>query len=303
MKTDPEKPRMEALSSVSSKSSYVRFFTFILVVISLLVILLHFVLFQAKYPAQIGTATTDIVILGIVFTVLFETYHLNKVWSGPFIWINTGILLFFIGSLSELLGEFFIRPSFIRYSAENGAKICAFGALAWGFSQWGKERFEAEKRFERLKKLDSLTGLPDRSSFRQRFELFEKIARRYRDLFSLIYLNIDNFKRYNQDKGEDAGDAVLKRMANLLSKETRGEDFIIRYGGDEFMILVPMMTRVKAKERSKKMAERIRTLVESEFKSEGITISVATALYDEPGKNIFKGLDEAMQRAKASGKN
>jgi len=115
--------------------------------------------------------------------------------------------------------------------------------------------------------------------------------------------NIDNFKRYNQDKGEDAGDAVLKRMANLLSKEMRGEDFIFRYGGDEFMILVPMMTRTGAKEKIKAMAERIRAVVEDKFKSEDITISVATVLYDEPGKNIFKGLDEAMQRAKTSGKN
>jgi len=80
------------------------------------------------------------------------------------------LTLFFVGCLSELLGEFFVGPSFIRYIVEKGAKICAFGVLAWGFFQRGKERIETGEKFEKLKSLDSLTQLPDRLSFRQRFE-------------------------------------------------------------------------------------------------------------------------------------
>jgi len=63
-----------------------------------------------------------------------------------------------------------------------------------------------------------------------------------------------------------------------------------------------MMARIRARERIEKMAQRIRTLVESEFKSEGLTISMAAALY-EPGENTLKRLDEVMQEAKSSGKN
>ena len=275
-----------------------RLFTLIVLAVSLLVILSHFVLFQVKYPTQIGTVTTDIVILGIVVVMLFETHHLSRIWRHPFVWINAGILLFFVGSLSELLGEFFIKPSFIRYSVESGTKMFAFGVLAWGFFQWGKEKIETTRRIEKLKQIDGLTDLPGRSSFHRELERRERIAQRYMDLFSLIYLNIDNFKKYNETKGESAGDAILKKVASFLSRNVRSGDLVFRYGGDEFMVLVPST----GKEIGERIAQRLKSSIEDELKDEGITVSLAVAFY-EPGKNIIKNLEEAMHRAKTGGKN
>ena|GEM_PF-4464311 len=174
----------------------------------------------------------------------------------------------------------------------------AFGVLAWGFFQWGKEKIEASRRIEKMKDMDSLTGLLSRSSFHRKLEIRERMAQRYMDLFSLIYLNIDNFKKYNEDKGESAGDTVLKKIATLLSQNVRSGDLISRYGLDEFMVFIPAM----GKEIGEKIAHRLRTLVEGEFKTEGVTVSAAVAFY-EPGENIIKRLEEAMQRAKSTGKN
>lgn len=277
---------------------FLRYFTFFILGISLIAVLLHFIFFQVRYPAQIGAVITDIVILAIIVSILFETYHLSRLWRGPFIWINVGIFFFFMGFLLELLGEFFVKPGFMRYSIENGPKLLAFGILAWGFFQWGKEKFEVSRKVETLKEIDGPTGLPNRSSFNQELERRERIARRYGELFSLIYLNIDNFRRYNEDAGEILGDALLKKMAELISQNVRGGDISFRYGGDEFMALLP---GVKG-EISEKIASRLRAKVEDEFKKEGITTSLAVASYEQD-KNIIKRLEEAMLMAKTAGKN
>ncbi|MEA1964662.1 MAG: GGDEF domain-containing protein [Candidatus Aerophobetes bacterium] len=279
-------------------NSHIKFFTFLIFGISTLVILLHFAFFQIRHPAQIGAVTTDIVILAIIVVMLFETSHLSRVWRHPFIWINIGILLFFVGSLSELLGGFFVKPNFTKYTIENGSKIFAFGILAWGFFQWGKEKIETGRRVEKLKEIDGLTDLPNRSSFHRELKRYEKMGQKYMDRFSLTYLNIDNFKKYNEDKGESAGDALLQKMAHLLSQNVRSGDLLFRYGPDEFVILIPMV----GKEIGERIPHRIRALVENEFKDENVTVSVAAAFY-EPGKNIIKQLQETMQKAKATGKN
>jgi len=209
--------------------SYTKFVTIALLSVFFIFILLHFALFQVKYPTEIGTVTTDIVVIGIIVIMLFEAHQLSKTWRHPFIWISVGIFFFFVGSLSELLGEFFIKPSFLKYSVENGSKMFAFGVLAWGIFQWGKEKIETTRRVEKMKELDGLTGLPGRSSFNRELERRERIAQRYNENFSLIYLNIDNFRRYNEIKGEAAGDNVLKKIATILSRNLRNGDLIFRY--------------------------------------------------------------------------
>jgi len=229
--------------------SYTKFVTIALLSVFFIFILLHFALFQVKYPTEIGTVTTDIVVIGIIVIMLFEAHQLSKTWRHPFIWISVGIFFFFVGSLSELLGEFFIKPSFLKYSVENGSKMFAFGVLAWGIFQWGKEKIETTRRVEKMKELDGLTGLPGRSSFNRELE------RRY--------LNIDNFRRYNEIKGEAAGDNVLKKIATILSRNLRNGDLIFRYGGDEFMILIPSAE----KDVIRKIAYRLREKIEDELMS------------------------------------
>lgn len=183
MKVESEKARGVASPAISAGRVYVKFFTLIFLGVSLLTVLLHFILFQVKHPSEIGVVTTDIVVLGIITTMLLETHHLSRIWRYPFVWINVGILLFFVGSLLEFLGEFFIEPSFIRYSVENGSKMFSFGILAWGFFQWGKEKVEAKKEVEKMRNIDGLTGLPNRSNFFRELRRHQKIAQRYKDFF------------------------------------------------------------------------------------------------------------------------
>lgn len=298
MRTEPEEKKKEVSPSALLKEASTKFFVFIVLGISFILILSHFTLFQVRHPTEIGTIMTDIVILVIITVMLFETHHLSKSWRCPFAWINVGIFLFFIGSLSEFLGEFFIKPSFLKYAVENGFKIFSFGILAWGFFQWGKERLETRQKMEKLKQIDGLTNLPTRSSFHQKLRRYERIAQRYMDPFSVIYLNIDNFREYNQNRGENAGDVALKKVAALLCQNVRKEDLVFRYGGDEFMILIPVLR----KENGEQIADKLKVAVENEFKNEGLTVSVAVIFY-ELKRNVLQELKETMHSAKAAGKN
>lgn len=270
----------------------------LMLIIPIAVILLHFIIFQIKYPLKIGVITTDIVIVAIALIMLFETQHLSRIWGFPFTWINLGVFLFFLGVLLEILGEFFVRFSFIKYSIENSCKILSFGILIWGFFQWAKEKVNVQMKVKKLRNLDNLTQLYNRQYFDKEFKRQEEIASRYHEHFSLFYLNIDNFKTYNEKRGTALGDKLLSKLAKLLSDNMRREDYLFRYGGDEFMILLPL----QGKEQAIILAQRIRRLIKEKFRDEGITVSMVVAQY-EKGRPIIKEMEEEMHKIKLTGKD
>jgi len=282
-----------------TKKNFSFLFSLLLIlIIPIAVILLHFIIFQIKYPLKIGVITTDIVIVAIALIMLFETQHLSRTWGFPFTWINVGVFLFFLGVLLEILGEFFVRFSFIKYSIENSCKILSFGILIWGFFQWAKEKINVQMKVKKLSNLDSLTQLYNRQYFDKEFKRQEEIASRYPEPFSLFYLNIDNFKRYNEKNGTVLGDKLLCILAKLLTQNMRREDYLFRYGGDEFMILLPL----QGKEQAIILAQRIRRLIKEKFRGEGITVSVVVAQYEKE-RPIIKEMEEEMRKIKISGKD
>jgi diguanylate cyclase (GGDEF)-like protein len=109
------------------------------------------------------------------------------------------------------------------------------------------------EREQRLARTDSLTGVNNR---RYLFELAERefnVALRYRPPFSMILFDVDYFKQINDTFGHTVGDLVLKKIAQIVGLEIRSVDVIGRYGGDEFVILLP---RTSAQE-AQPLAERI----------------------------------------------
>jgi diguanylate cyclase (GGDEF)-like protein len=87
---------------------------------------------------------------------------------------------------------------------------------------------------------DQLTGLPNARALRLRFEQEADRALRYRESFALLMMDLDGFKKINETIGRDAGDDALRQLACLLSLQMRPEDFLSRYAGDEFVVLVRM---------------------------------------------------------------
>ncbi len=157
---------------------------------------------------------------------------------------------------------------------------------------------------EQRARIDELTGLFNRRHFDERIK--QEIGRhsRYRGVLSLILLDLDFFKDFNDKKGHLAGDKMLAKVGRLIEMSVRNVDMAFRYGGDEFAVLLPQATTDDAFV----VAERIRGRVASEMGSKqvGITISLGLASWPSDGvtpDEIFNAADGALYYAKRTGGN
>lgn len=167
--------------------------------------------------------------------------------------------------------------------------------------------FRANLEEQRQKALiDPLTGLPNRAAWEERLGHELAVWQKNKTSLLVCILDLDHFKRINDGYGHLAGDRVLKIVAKVLKKQLRSTDFIARFGGEEFVILLPA-TQVTA---GLAMLEQLRVAVEQcpfHFKSEPVTITVSsgvTAL--RPGERsdvALKRADQALYRAKENGRN
>ncbi|AGF77890.1 PAS domain S-box/diguanylate cyclase (GGDEF) domain-containing protein [Desulfocapsa sulfexigens DSM 10523] len=158
-------------------------------------------------------------------------------------------------------------------------------------------RLYEQTRF--LSLYDPLTNVANRRLMTKGLEKYFSLAKRYKKIFSIIMLDIDNFKKYNDTHGHSAGDKMLVRVATVLLDDIRNADVVARYGGEEFLIMLPEATL----ETALLTAERIRQKITHET---GTTISLGVATYDSSmtkNEQLINKADEALYRAKKRGKN
>lgn len=154
---------------------------------------------------------------------------------------------------------------------------------------------------------DKLTGLLSRNSFQGTLNQQLALAKRLATQFSVLFIDIDNFKRINDTYGHQSGDLVLNEIANLVQKGIRSSDTAFRYGGEEFVVLMPNTSC----NDSLKLANRIRERVEQHrITVEGgeikLTISGGVSSYPthaESAEDLVYYADNAVYRAKGAGKN
>ena len=157
---------------------------------------------------------------------------------------------------------------------------------------------------------DSLTWLYNHQYFQDRLEDLLNQAKVERSALGLIMLDIDHFKHFNDTYGHQAGDFVLKKIAEILNSQLRGNDIIARYGGEEIAVILPGGD----KQYSYNIAERLRRIFEeSKLKFNGkdlkVTVSCGVSAYspftiEDINKNILiKYADEALYKAKETGRN
>lgn len=146
---------------------------------------------------------------------------------------------------------------------------------------------------------DPLTGLANRRFLRIQMDKSFDLAKRYSQALSVIMIDVDHFKEYNDTYGHIEGDRMLARIAGVLLKEARKADYVFRYGGEEFLIILPETDS----EMAVKAAERLRRSVESEA---GITISLGVAAitgFVQGKEELIANSDKALYLAKQNGRN
>lgn len=154
--------------------------------------------------------------------------------------------------------------------------------------------------------LDPLTGLPNRAAWSERLDYEVNAWHQRGNSLSLAMLDLDHFKRINDGYGHLAGDKVLKIIANVLSKRLRPTDFIARFGGEEFVLLMPDSALADALAVGELLREAI-AACPFHFKGEPVTITVSMGVAQfqagERSDLALKRADEALYRAKAAGRN
>ncbi|MDP3816450.1 GGDEF domain-containing protein [Pseudomonas sp.] len=155
--------------------------------------------------------------------------------------------------------------------------------------------------------IDSLTGLPNRAGWSERLALEMARWQRYGGELLLAVLDIDHFKRINDGYGHLAGDKVLKIVAGELSKRMRKTDFIARFGGEEFVLLIPSTPLEGGRHLLQTLLEGVEQCP-FHFRGERVTITLSAGLTafvsdDEGSDKVFERADQALYRAKSGGRN
>ncbi len=263
-----------------------------------------------KYYAGLVLATFyDYVVLGLRFryaaaagwAIALAYFIVSSLVIQPdlhFLIGNTFTLFFanIIGMIGNYLFENSIRRNFLLSVLLNIER---------------EELKSANIELEKLSNTDSLTGVANRRYFEDFLEREWKHAMRYGYPISLLMIDIDYFKKYNDHLGHQEGDKCLIRLASVLRKfERRPGDLVARYGGEEFVVILSgtaLKDAVRIAEEIRKQVMKLKFLHPESEVSDVVTVSIGvSSRVPEPGESkeeLIKTADLAMYRAKAMGRN
>lgn len=165
--------------------------------------------------------------------------------------------------------------------------------------------------FEQQYKLattDGLTELYNHRYFQEQMRMQVEQSKRYNNNFSLIIIDIDFFKKFNDTFGHQSGDAVLRQVAQTLKRNVRATDIVCRYGGEEMSIILPNTSKDEAQSTAEKICQRVasRKFKLAQDKETNVTISLGVSTFPNDGDTASKVIDAADKRlysAKHNGRN
>lgn len=156
---------------------------------------------------------------------------------------------------------------------------------------------------------DALTGLHNHRYFQQVFSQELGRAKRYQKPLSIVLLDVDDFKSFNDRYGHANGDQVLAVIGEIISTTLRRVDFAFRYGGEEFVVLLPearLESALQVAERLRERIEKETAAMLADIADHGVTVSVGVGCFPDDGvrkDELFKKVDSLLYKAKELGKN
>lgn len=166
-----------------------------------------------------------------------------------------------------------------------------------------------KEKMHDLATIDHLTCVKNRRAFMESANDYFKIAVRNNHVFSVVLLDLDNFKKINDTFGHIVGDDVLRSIGNIFSKSIRTSDIVGRYGGEEFIFILPEIGRESVKIFTDKLHNKINnTFVDHNDTKIKITASIGVTVYDANNnvtsfKNLLDQSDKMLYKAKREGRN
>lgn len=225
--------------------------------------------------------------------------------------MKQGIIVSCISSLIILAMDIFMEPNVIVNTYFENDLILAgvFILTAWPLGFYVKIEAEHIKKLEELINIDGLTELYNHRYFCD--SLAEKVKNGDRNSkpVSMIFIDIDYFKQYNDTHGHQKGDYVLRRIGEIIKSNIGEEDIAARYGGEEFSIILPDANEeeaIQVAENLRKKIECARFYGEESQPKGKVTVSIGVSVYPYKARNdieLIKSADDALYRAKFFNKN
>lgn len=254
------------------------------------------------------------VAFAIALSVVFSLYVFIIAWYALFKGYRYA-RFFLLGTSAGLIGTSItsltvmalLPYSDIGFRAVDYGMVTDAILLSLALAERVKITQEEKLTAEKEAKTDVMTGLLNRRAYAEIALTEVRRCQRYGGKLALIMMDIDHFKAVNDTYGHAAGDKVLQEIADILKNILRDNDYVFRFGGEEFMILLPESDIKHAKhlaERIRKAVEKMRVLFEEHTIS--ATVSMGIAEYDKNDltiKDVEKRADEALYTAKGGGRN
>ena len=263
----------------------------------------RFVFYNDRMARQFGIGRTDWIgknVHDLFPAALADVYRANDLEA-----IASGCLVARVEAVVDALGCTTQWKSH-KFSWQDAGGKSMLGGISVDLTSEMKQQRALEVlcgELELLAATDGLTGLANRRVLDDRVQLEFQSARRYRTALSVVLLDIDNFKKRNDQLGHAAGDLILQRMGALIRDCARETDLAARYGGEEFVIVLPNTDGDGATQ----FAERLKTAMDRESWPGGpVTASIGTASLDHwtvSGERLVALADDAMYEVKCTGKN
>lgn len=288
-----------------------------LYLIALMLLFIAFLTFFEKYHktmayllifAPIGAALGNYLVLSKlnnpqaylteIYLIIFWIFTVSGLKFSQAVFSAAIVVVISTFSSSYLGEDEFILHMFWVFS------VSSFGLLgAFLLEKSSKKIFLNKEELSRLAVTDKLTGLYNRRRFEEVLENELSRSRRFNHPFSLMIIDIDHFKEVNDSFGHDVGDRVLIEISKLIKENIRSTDVLVRWGGEEFVIIC-LETNLSS---IKSIADNIRKKIESyTFKDIGNkTVSIGLTVYenDDTQASILKRADNALYKAKNDGRN
>ena len=249
---------------------------------------------------------TLLVLAGILLVIGFAAYALTIVIVKPLNRLTAGAGRIADGDLEVDLP--------IYSEGELGYMTRVFNGMASQLRQVMGEldaaNQELRQRNEELRELsirDPLTGLYNHKHMMETLQKESARSLRYGHPFAVLIIDIDEFKAYNDLRGHLIGDEVLKQVAATLVETLRAEDYVARYGGDEFLVLLPETSGAEGVRSAERIRERVQSnRLGADEELDGLTVSIGVASSPENGSDprlLIARADAAMYRGKRGGRN
>lgn len=250
---------------------------------------------QAKKLKEFNQKLSVVVILVVALTSALLVFILNQSIILPIRRLMEGVRKFAGGNFAAQ----------VPVTSQD-----EIGELSGAFNEMAKNIRTDRQKLTALTTLDEKTGLFNFRHFKQTVNEELKRAERYNRHVSLVMIDIDHFKHYNDTNGHPMGDLLLKELSLILKESIRETDMVARFGGEEFIILLPETPRQEALKLAESLRLRIKNHVfpmEEKQPSKDLTVSMGVAAY--PSRNVvspdtlLERADQALYKAKKQGRN